>query len=247
MPRTKAEPPASPVDGLPETDADGARGASVEEIADRILTAIWEHRLPPGTKLVEEKLGGVFGVSRTKVRLAFAKLAHEGVLTVHPNRGTFVSSPSVAEARQVLHSRHLLEPALVRDLAGAISAKGVRALRETTRQEAQARDSNDRRAIIRLSGEFHCKLAEMTGNQYLGKYMRELCSLTCLIIALYDAPGVPSCPHHEHDDIVDALEAGDGERAARLMSEHLGHVESTLRLELPAEEKVDLEAVFAAV
>ncbi len=87
----------------------------------------------------------------------------------------------------------------------------------------------------------------MTGNQYLGKYMRELCSLTCLIIALYDAPGVPSCPHHEHDDIVDALEAGDGERAARLMTEHLGHVESTLRLQAPAEEKVDLEAVFAAV
>jgi DNA-binding GntR family transcriptional regulator len=248
MPRTKADLPATPApDGINETDADSTRGASVEEIADRILTAIWEHRLPPGTKLVEEKLGGVFGVSRTKVRLAFGKLAHEGVLTVHPNRGTFVSSPSVAEARQVLHSRHLLEPALVRDLAGAIGAPGLRALRETTRQEAQARDSDDRRAIIRLSGEFHCRLAEMTGNQYLSKYMRELCSLTCLIIALYDAPGVPSCPHHEHDDIVDALAAGDGERAARLMSEHLGHVESTLRLQAPAEEKVDLEAVFAAV
>ncbi len=118
MPRTKAD--LSATDGINETDADSARGASVEAIADRILTAIWEHRLPPGTKLVEEKLGGVFGVSRTKVRLAFARLAHEGVLTVHPNRGTFVSSPSVAEARQVLHSRHLLEPALVRDLAGAI-------------------------------------------------------------------------------------------------------------------------------
>ncbi|CAG9176219.1 hypothetical protein LMG23992_03167 [Cupriavidus laharis] len=234
-------------DSARETEADNARGASVEEIADRILTAIWEHRLPPGTKLVEEKLGGVFGVSRTKVRLAFGKLAHEGVLTVHPNRGTFVSSPSVAEARQVLHSRRLLEPALVRDLAGTVGAQGLKTLRATTRAEAQARESDDRRAIIRLSGEFHCRLAELTGNQYLGKYMRELCSLTCLIIALYDAPGVPSCPHHEHDDIVDALEAGDGDRAARLMAEHLDHVESTLRLELPAEEKVDLEAVFAAV
>ena len=52
MPRTKADQPAAPAPGnANEYDADSARGASVEEIADRILTAIWEHRLPPGIKL----------------------------------------------------------------------------------------------------------------------------------------------------------------------------------------------------
>jgi DNA-binding GntR family transcriptional regulator len=228
-----------------EPDAEAAAGASVDVIAERILMAIWEHRLPPGTKLVEEKLAGVFGVSRTKIRLAFGKLAHEGVVTVYPNRGSFVSSPTVAEARQVLHARRLVEPALARDLAASIDADGLRVLRATTREEAQARKKNDRRAIIRLSGEFHCRMAELGGNQFLGKYMRELCSLTCLIIALYDAPGVPSCPHHEHDDIVDALEARDGDLAARLMSAHLEHVEGTLRLDTPDEPEVDLEAVFA--
>jgi fatty-acyl-CoA synthase len=59
------------------------------------------------------------------------------------------------------------------------------------------------------------------------------------------ACGVPSCPHHEHDDIVDALEARDGDLAARLMSAHLEHVEGTLRLDTPDEPEVDLEAVFA--
>src|SRR6476661_1728045 len=67
-------------------------GASVEAISDRILGAIWEHRLPPATKLVEEKLASVFGVSRTKIRLALARLSHDGILTTEPNRGTFVSS-----------------------------------------------------------------------------------------------------------------------------------------------------------
>ncbi|MGF7009154.1 GntR family transcriptional regulator [Aminobacter sp. BE322] len=245
MPRATAAPNANGAIAAVPPTGDLAQGASIEEIAERILAAIWEHRLPPGTKLVEERLAGVFGVSRTKVRLGFAKLAHEGVLTVLPNRGTFVSSPSVAEARQVLNSRRLLEPALVHDLAASITREGLRTLRAIARQEAQARKANDRRAIIRLSGEFHCKLAEIFGNQYLGRYMRELCSLTCLVIALYDAPGLPSCPHHEHDDIIDALEAGDGARAAKLMVEHLGHVESTLNLESPVEEEVDLEAVFA--
>ena len=75
---------------MPEPGAGGS-GASVDEITDRILAAIWEHRLPPGTKLVEEKLAEVFGVSRTKVRLALGKLSHDSILTVEPNRGTFVS------------------------------------------------------------------------------------------------------------------------------------------------------------
>lgn len=241
MPKPKSDPSADTV--LPDDDT--SRGASVEDIADRILMAIWEHRLPPGTKLVEEKLATVFSVSRTKIRLAFGKLAHEGVVTVYPNRGTFVSEPSVEEALQVLKARMLIEPALVRDLAGHIGRDGMQVLRAVTQEESRARQRDDRRTIIRLSGEFHCKLAEMAHNQYLGKYMRELCSLTCLVIALYDAPGVPSCPHHEHDDILDALDAGDGQRAARLMTEHLDHVAGTLRLEVPGAEEIDLEAVFA--
>ena len=75
--------------------ADAPGGPSVDEISERILQAIWEHRLPPGTKLVEEKLSEVFGVSRTKIRLALARLSHDSILTVEPNRGTFVSSPTV--------------------------------------------------------------------------------------------------------------------------------------------------------
>ena len=199
-------------------------GASVEEISDRILGAIWEHRLPPATKLVEEKLAGVFGVSRTKIRLALARLSHDGILTTEPNRGTFVSSPTVEQARQVFVARRLLEPALMRTLCET----GLR-----------------RDQLVRLSGEFHVLLADTATNAYVGKYMHELCSLTCLVIALYDAPGTPACPHHEHAAIVDALEARDADQACALMIEHLDHVENTLRLEMPADTEVDFEALFA--
>ncbi|MGH6625040.1 MAG: GntR family transcriptional regulator, partial [Burkholderiaceae bacterium] len=206
---------------------------------------IWEHRLPPGTKLVEEKLASVFGVSRTKIRLALAKLSHDSILTVEPNRGTFVSSPTVEQARQVFHARRLVESCLIRDLAASARKDQLARLRRNTALEAEARARNDRRAIIRLSGEFHTLIAEMSENPYLGKYMRELCSLTCLVIALYDAPGVPACPHHEHNDIIDALQARDADKACALMVEHLTHVENALRLEIPAGEDIDFEAVFA--
>ena len=237
--------PASDREGTEtRVDASGP-GASVEEITERILGAIWEHRLPPGTKLVEEKLASVFGVSRTKIRLALAKLSHDSILTVEPNRGTFVSSPTVEQARQVFNARRLVEACLIRDLAVSAKKDQFARLRKNITLEAEARARNDRRAIIRLSGEFHILIAEMAQNPYLTKYMRELCSLTCLVIALYDAPGVPACPHHEHGEIVDALEARDADRACALMVEHLTHVENALRLELPAGEEIDFDAVFA--
>lgn len=222
-------------------------GASVDEIADRILAAIWEHRLPPGTKLVEEKLASVFGVSRTKIRLALGKLSHDSILTVEPNRGTYVASPSVEQTRQLFAARRVVEACVVQSLAATARKDQIERLRRSTALEAEARARNDRRAIIRLSGEFHLLLAETLANDFLAKYMRELTSLTCLAIALYDSPGIPSCPHHEHDAIIDALERHDGAAAAALMVEHLEHVEQTLRLEIPSGAEIDFEAVFGAV
>ncbi|GAB2479382.1 GntR family transcriptional regulator [Comamonas humi] len=230
------------------SSAKGAKSrepASVEEITERVLGAIWENQLPPGTKLVEERLAAVFHVSRTKVRLALARLAHDGILTVEPNRGTFVSSPTVEEARQVLATRRLIEPCLLRELASRLRPEHLEGLRRNVALEKQARSQNERRATIRHAGEFHILIAEMSENTYLTKYMRELCSLTCLVIALYDAPGVPSCPEHEHDAILDALEAGEVDRACALMVEHLTHVENALRLEMPEEPEVDFAAIFA--
>ncbi|WP_312711586.1 FCD domain-containing protein, partial [Stenotrophomonas sp.] len=97
---------------------------------------------------------------------------------------------------------------------------------------------------IRLSGEFHLLIAEMVASPPLIKLMRELSSLTCLIILLYDSPNVPACPNHEHTDIIAAMEEGNIEKAIALMIGHLDHIEATLDLSLPEDTEVDLEAIF---
>ncbi|MEO8137254.1 MAG: GntR family transcriptional regulator [Betaproteobacteria bacterium] len=224
----------------------GKTPASVDTIAERVLGAIMEHRLPPGTKLVEEKLAAVFGVSRTKIRQALARLTHDEILTVYPNRGTFVASPTVEEARHVFNARRLIEPELVRRLAANPTREQIGVLRESAVREHEARASDDRRAIIRLSGEFHILLAEIAGNPFVVKTVRELASLTCLIIALYDSPNTPACPHHEHGEILDAIAKRDGKRAGTLMIEHLDHVERALDLNTPSSEVIDLGTVFGA-
>ena len=218
---------------------------SVDVIHQRVLTAIVEHRLPPGTKLGEERLAKVFGVSRTQIRQVLERLSHDSIVTVVPNRGAFVSSPSVEEAREVFAARRLIEPDLIRQATRLAQPGDIQRLREHVAKESAARTANDKRAIIRLSGEFHQVIAETAGNRFLAKTMRELETLTCLVIILYDAPNVPACPYHEHSDLVDAIESRDAERAATLMVQHLRHVEASLNFERPGDGEIDFEAVFA--
>lgn len=216
-----------------------------DAIYERILAAIFEHRLPPGTKLGEDRLAGIYGVSRARIRRVLPRLAHEGVLTLEPNRGAFVARPTVKDAREVFEARRVIEPGIVERVIARPDRRAVVArLREHTVVERHARATGDTRAIVRLSGEFHMLMADMSGNALLAKTMRELASLTCLIIALYDKPSVPSCLGEEHGDIVHALAAADVPRATRLMIEHLNHVEQNLDLTVPEPMPVDIEAVL---
>jgi len=215
-----------------------------DSIYERILNAVMEHRLMPGTKLVEEKLARVFEVNRTRVREVLARLAYEGVVITIPNRGAYVASPSVEEARHVFEARRILEPALIRTLVAKADGGAFKRLYDHVALERAAREDGDKRAVIRLSGEFHTLIAQMVGSPPLIRLMRELASLTCLIILLYDSPNVPACPNHEHSDIIAAMEEGNPDRAIALMLSHLNHVEATLDLSLPEDSEADLEAIF---
>lgn len=217
----------------------------VDDVYERIFTAVLEHRLAPGTKLGEDKLGGIFKVSRSRIRLALNRLAHEQIVRLEPNRGAYVASPSPQEARDIFEARRLIEPGVVRRLIEVVDAKGLTRLRSLVRAEAEARSKNDRHAIIRMSGEFHVVLAELAGNAILAKTIRELASLTCLIIYLYDSPDIPSCHGDEHAAITAAIAGKNPTRAVKLMDEHLDHVEHSLALTVEKVVDDDLERVFA--
>ncbi|MDB5776895.1 MAG: GntR family transcriptional regulator [Herbaspirillum sp.] len=223
-----------------------ARPMAGDAIYERILTSIMEHRLTPGTKLVEEKLAGIFGVSRTRVREVLARLSHEGLIMTVPNRGAFIASPTPDEARAIFEARRLIEPALLRHLCRHAKPENIAQLRAHVEQEAAARLANNRRAIIRLSGEFHIRVADMVGNPVMSKMMRELASLTCLIIVLYDSPTVPACTHDDHGEIIDAIAAADADRAVAAMDAHLHHIEHVLDMSAAPGDEVDLEALLSA-
>jgi len=216
-------------------------------VYEHIFDAILERRLPPGTKLNEESLGGIFGVSRTIIRRALSRLGYEQVVVLRPNRGAVVASPSIEEARQIVFARRVVEKAVTELVCERVEAAGIERLKRMVREEQACFERGDRGAGIRLSGEFHLHLAEMAGNPPLLSFQRSLVSLCSLIIAQYEKGEAGShCSYDEHFELIDAIAQRDKGRAVALMMHHLDHIENKLQLGDETRSN-DLKAIFAGV
>jgi DNA-binding GntR family transcriptional regulator len=224
----------------------GARGnGDAAEVYERIWSAIMDHRLPPETRLVEERLCEIFGLGRTRLRQVLQRLAHERVVTLMPNRGAIVSRPSIREAREVFAARRVLEAGIVQIFLETASRADLKRVQDHLARERTAWRENNRRAMLKLSGEFHLVIAEAAGNRILLELLRDLVSRSSLIIAVYRAPGTPPCPPDEHQQLVAALERREAS-AVDLMLQHLDHVLADLRLEEPGARAIDLRSVLTA-
>jgi DNA-binding GntR family transcriptional regulator len=219
---------------------------------ERIVSAVLDHHLPPGTKLVEDKLATAFGVSRTRIRPVLVRLANEQIVTLTPNRGATIAQPTEQEAREVFGARRLIEPMLVELFIQRSSDLEVTQLRDGIDQEEAARAQGDMRRAIRLSGDFHLRIAEGSGHQTLGRILRELVSRTSLILMTYSAAHAKereeatACGCREHRALIDAIRLRDPAEAARRMSLHLDRLESQLQFSPPESPTPDLVALLGA-
>jgi DNA-binding GntR family transcriptional regulator len=218
----------------------------VSRIREGVTTAILEHRLLPGTKLGEDELGEIYGASRTLVRTALLKLAHEGIVIIEKNRGAFVSRPTPADAREVFEARRLIEPMIVDHAIDAVSQEWLERLAQHLTEEREAELRGDARTSIRLSGEFHRLVAEMSGHSiYLG-FLKELIARSSLIILLYRRHDRPACGTSHHAEIVTAIGKRDKARAQAQMLSHLREIEDELFLKEPIADEPRLADVLGA-
>ena len=74
---------------------------------------------------------------------------------------------------------------------------------------------------IKLSGEFHLKLAEIMGNQIVVDFLRVLISRTSLIIAVYETRRGSGCNAEEHERLVDLIEQRNDQGVKMKMEQHL--------------------------
>lgn len=196
----------------------------VEQIATAMRQAIMEQALVSGTRLPEDIIGRHFGVSRTLVRAAITQLASEGLIDQRPNRGAVVIEPSWDEALDTFDLRIALEEIVVMRLVGELTPGQIQLLKDHVDKEVQARNAGNEARSIRLASEFHMLLAELTDSPILSRYMRELASRCCLILATYSRPHSSECAVSEHHEIIDLLRDGEPKTVVQAMTRHLKFV-----------------------
>jgi DNA-binding GntR family transcriptional regulator len=219
------------------------KGDSDQRVRDGLYLAIINHRISPGTPLQEDALAEAFGVSRTVIRKALQRLAHERLVELVPNKGASVAKPSAEEARHVFDARRTLERVLIEAVISRASDKDIANLVTVAKREQAAAERGNKQERLKLSGDFHCQLARIGGNPVLTEFLTELVSRTSLIIALFEAPGAVPCAHGDHLEIASAIQRRDRARAIRLMDHHLQHIEAQLDLS-DALVNVDFVSLF---
>ena len=228
-----------------ETSSDASQAELAEEnrVRHAIVEAVLSHRLPPGTRLVETRLCEAFGVNRSLLRRVFVRLAGDKVIELQHNKGAIIAQPGPEEMRQVFEARRLIENGIIRSLGKKATPESLAAVRELITQEHAAYKAGEWSKWVRLSGEYHLQVARLLGNTELEDILRSLIARTTLMIALYDSVGSNVCSFDEHNEILKALESGDGEQACTLMGKHLHGAEVKLQRDTSAPE-IDLIALF---
>jgi DNA-binding GntR family transcriptional regulator len=198
------------------------RADSIVDLAyERIRTLILDGEVLPGARLGQVELAEQLGISRTPVREALGRLTGEGLVEFLPNRGFRAAGLVLDQVVRRLEVRLLLEPGIARLAAERCGDDGLDALRAAIAAE---RAATTRVAAHDASRDFHLALAEATGNPQLTAVFASLWMVEVgrrLLARRSVEEEWTGADVSEHLAIAAAIEARDGERAARLMECHI--------------------------
>src|SRR5581483_9175861 len=136
-------------------------------VATELRRLILDGTLPPGERLIEDRLAGLLGVSRNPIREAIRMLEAEGFIDVTARRGSFVATLSASQAADLFEVRLALEPLGARLAAGQASSARIGRMKQILADVQTSPDSFDLDALSELHTELHSLIFEMTGNSYL--------------------------------------------------------------------------------
>lgn len=217
---------------MSSTTTEPAR-TSAPQIADQVVDAILAGRIAPGQRLGEQELADVFGVSRTLVREAMARLSARGMVEVSSRRGWFVVQPSREEAAAAFSARVAIETGMLNALEAPLDKARLARLRAHYQAERAAIKAGEPGKRSWLLGDFHVCLAECVSGPLLADILRDLTARTTLVATLFQSTHDAAQSCEEHVAIVAALERGDAAGAAALMRAHIGSVTAALGAPVP--------------
>ncbi|MEA2179836.1 MAG: hypothetical protein QOG77_3133 [Solirubrobacteraceae bacterium] len=196
-----------------------------EQVLELLRSAIVEHRLKPGQRLIERELVEQIGVSRTTIREVLRQLAAEGLVATIPQRGAVVAIPTAEEAAELYEVRAALEALAARRFVEHASESQIKALRAAFEQVAEvmsAGDEADTLAMLQAKDLFYDVLLKGSGNRAVHSILSGLTARVSVLRATsMRQPGRALQSRAELQAIVDAVERGDAEAAARACAHHV--------------------------
>lgn len=224
-------------------DGDRPEAATID-VYGAIRESILAGRHAPGGRLIEARLATDLGVSRTRVRDALARLEAEHIVARAPNRGVMVRPFTVSDIEETYSLRLLLEGFGARMAAANITTPEIERLRavqnrmeEIERAMATVPPGEERLVFIRevteLNNEFHRVIQLASRNSRLQQVVRMVVDVPLVFRSFYwYTESELSEAAREHEQIIEALVARDGDRSEALMRAHITRGLNTLRREI---------------
>ena len=199
-----------------------------------VLVAIDEGTYMPGDRLVESELAERFGVSRTPIREALQRLETQSVL-VRDGRSMVVASLDHDQLGELYVVRAELEGLAAQLAAQHAAPEEIRVLKEMVEQDRELLGQAQK--LSRSNRRFHRQIHLASHNRYLVQQL-EMVHRTMALLATttFAAEGRDVVAIDEHAEIVDAIEARDGDAAYQALKTHISNAyETRLRLEAEGE------------
>ena len=191
-------------------------------IASSLEEAVFLGEFADGHRLDEASLAERFGVSRTPIRAALQKLAMSGLAEQLPKRGVFIRKPGPVELIEMFETMAEMEASCGRLAASRINDDQHAKLAEANQRCKAAIDAKDPDGYYLENEVFHQLIYAASANAFLEKETLKLQNrLKAYRRVQLRFRGRMQQSLDEHDQIVDALEAGQAEKVAELLRTHV--------------------------
>ena len=202
-------------------EAVGPRTGATQEWVFRVLReGIISGKLKGGTQLKQDEVSAALTVSHIPVREALRQLEAQGLVTIHPNRGSTVTQLSRSDLEDMMEIRASISYYIARRAIPLMSEEDLNELQAVIEEQKKAQDIFEEE---RLNYKFHEVLTRRAKNKVADMFI-ELIHWNAdryLRGALYTDPARRGQSIAEHQAILDACRAGDAEKASSLLHDHI--------------------------
>ncbi len=210
-------------------------------VYSKLKNAIFKRNIRPDTRLVESKIAEQLGVSRTPVRGAIKKLAHDGFVKLSNNKGASIVKPTVQEINDTFAVRVHLEKLATAEAIKNITDQDISKLEGLLSKEITTFKKRDIGIYYNLNFDFHILIAELSKNQVLKEYLANIINRSHIYLILYEnfyqLEQNPS--YDEHKEIIDALINRNAKSCETALENHFKTTLAGLKLEELAKEPPD--------